>query len=282
MLEALDLQQLQQTVQGYLAKWGLDVVAAIAILVVGWMLAGWTRKAVRRTVDRMDAVDPTLRPLLARLASTVVLVLTVLAALHRLGIPTTSALTVLGAAGLAVGLALQGTLSNIASGAMILGFRPFGVGDVVEIGGEVLVIDEIGLFYTRAHAPDNIYTVLPNNQIASARIKNFTRNATRRIDLVIGIGYDDDIEKAIGIVREILDADERVLEEPAPLINVGELGDSSVNLFVRPWTKTPDFFATSLDLRKAIKLRFDAEGVSIPFPQRDVHMIGGATSGGKE
>ena len=197
--------------------------------------------------------------------------------LDQLGVPTTSFVTVLGAAGLAVGLALKDSLQNFASGVMIILFRPFKVGDYIEAAGTAGVVEEVRIFSTQMRTPDNRAVVAPNGEIYSGVITNVTAKEKRRIDLVVGIGYDDDLLEAKSILDRIVKADERVLEDPEPLIAVGELGASSVDLLVRPWTKTSDYFATKCDLTEKIKLGLDKAGISIPYPQMNLHLDPPAT-----
>ncbi len=262
-----------QILVDFMTRYGLQVVGGVVILVIGYMLAGFVGRSVRKAAKKTDRIPATLKPLLATLARLAILVVTVIAVLNQFGVETTSLIAVLGAAGLAIGLALQGALSNVASGVMLLVLRPFGVGDRVSIGGQTLIVDKIGLFVTEAHTPNNVYTVLPNSRVWGTEIQNMSRNPERRLDMVFGIGYGDDMGQAIEAVREVLAAEERVLAEPAPQVMVGELADSSVNLVVRPWVKQEDFIAVGFALTQAVKERFDRDGISIPFPQRDVHLF---------
>ncbi|UCH27411.1 MAG: mechanosensitive ion channel [Trueperaceae bacterium] len=252
---------------------GINVLGAIVILIVGWFVAGWTMRFIRRLADRSERLDKTIIMVLARLARWAVLVFTVIAVLNRFGVQTASIVALLGAAGLAVGLSLQGTLANVASGVMILMLRPFKVGDAVDVGGSAGVVDDIGLFSTKMHTFDNIAMHVPNSRIWGSTIKNFSENDTRRVDMEFGIGYGDDIDQALRIIEETIAADERVLAEPEPLIALSSLGESSVNIMARPWTKRTDFFKVKIDVTKKIKERFDQEGITIPYPQRDVHLI---------
>ncbi|HUU72144.1 MAG TPA: mechanosensitive ion channel domain-containing protein [Burkholderiales bacterium] len=256
----------------FLISMGIQAVAAIAILLAGWMIAGATERVVRKRAERSRVLDATLAIMLGKVARALVLAVTLIAVLNQFGVQTTSLIALLGAAGLAVGLALQGTLSNVASGIMLLVLRPFRVGDVIEFGSTLGIVDEIGLFVTSMHRPDNIAMVVPNSQIWGNTIMNYGTNATRRIDLVFGISYSDDMEKATSIINGVIEADSRCLKDPAPLVAVAELADSSVNIYARPWVNSEDFFATKLDLTRKVKERFDAQGISIPFPQQDVHM----------
>lgn len=265
-----------------LTTYGLKVIGGVAVLVIGYLVAGFAARAVARAADRSERLAPSLRSLLAKLTRVAILVITLIAVLNQFGVQTASLIAMVGAAGIAIGLALQGTLSNVAAGVMLLVLRPFRAGDRIELGGETLVVDQIGLFTTETHTLDNVYTMLPNGGVWGAAIKNFSRNPTRRIDLVFGIGYGDDMGRAVEIIREVLAADSRVLADPEPLVAVSELADSSVNLIARPWTRSDDYFATRLDLTRRVKERFDEVGISIPFPQRDVHLYrtgGGAAAG---
>lgn len=251
---------------------GLNLVGAFSILILGVIASGWLAGLVRRTVERSPKFDKTLGFVFANIARWAVLAFTIVAVLNRFGVQTTSIVALLGAAGLAVGLALQGTLSNIASGVMLLGLRPFKVGDFVEIGGTAGIVDEIGLFTTKMHTPDNIGVHMPNSSIWGQQIKNFAQHNTRRVDLTFGIGYGDDIGKAIEVIKGVLEADERILGEPEYRVGVTALGDNSVNILVWPWVNRTDFLDVKLDLLRTIKERFDDEGITIPFPQRDVHI----------
>lgn len=256
-------------------RYGLNVLGAILILVIGWWLAGFAARRVRKVAVDSPRIDTSLAGIMAQGTRIAILVLTVIAVLNRFGVQTASMVAVLGAAGLAVGLALQGTLSNVASGVILLSVRPFKVGDGVNIGDTFGVVTEIALFETRLRTFDGLAVHMPNSQVWSDKIINLSENDIRRVDLVFGIGYGDNIEQAFGIIQEIITADERVLSEPAPLIAVDALGDNAVNIIARPWTATADHFQTGLDLRKRVKERFDEAGISFPFPQRDLHIISG-------
>lgn len=266
-------QEIVKSLIPLLVEYGLQIVGAIVILIVGRMMAKWMKRYVIKLCQKSDKIDTTVQPVLANLAYVVVILVTIMAVLNQFGIETTSLVALLGAAGLAVGLALQGTLSNIASGVMILVLRPFEAGQVIKLAGEVYICDELGLFISKFHTPENVPVYLPNSKIWGNEIHNFSRAETRRINLEIGIGYDDDMDKALEVISDEVKKDARVLADPAPLFAVGSLGDSSVNLLVRPWTKGSDWWDTRLALTKAIKQRLDKEGISIPFPQRDVHLF---------
>lgn len=247
---------------------GINLMAAVAILVVGWWLSGKAAIAVQRMMDRWPNIDVTLKPLAAIFARQAVLVITLLMVLGRFGVETTSIIAVLGAAGLAIGLALQGTLSNVAAGVMLLILRPFGVGDAIEVGSKSGTVKQIGLFTVELTSFDNLYISMPNSSVWNSPIINYSKNPIRRIDLLIGIDYGDDIDLAISSAMDEIRKDERILSEPAPLVAVKQLGESSVDLVVRGHTALADFWPTQFALLKNIKQRFDAEGITIPFPQR--------------
>ncbi|MFO8150114.1 MAG: mechanosensitive ion channel [Trueperaceae bacterium] len=252
---------------------GLNVVAAVAVLVVGWLVAGWVERLVRSSTKRNQRLDAALVSVLARIARWGVLVFTLIAVLDRFGVQTTSLVALFGAAGLAIGLALQGALSNVAAGVMILSLRPFTIGDAVDIGGSMGSVEDVGLFATKMRSFEGVPMFMPNARIWGNEIKNFSRAERRRIDLTVGVGYGDDLDHALGVLAAIVAAEPRVLTDPEPLIKVTALGDSSVDLLVRVWTLPADFLATQMDLTKTIKQRFDREDINIPFPQRDVHLI---------
>ncbi len=251
--------------------YGLQALGAIVILIVGKVAAGIAANLSERGLTRAK-VDKALVGFLGSLVRYGVLTFAVIAALANFGIQTTSFVTVLGAAGLAVGLALQGSLSNFAAGVLILLFRPFGLGDFVEAGGVAGAVQQIGILTTVLTSPDNKKIIVPNSQIMGGTIVNYSANDTRRVDLTVGVGYGDDLGKAKAVLEKIVQDHPKVLPDPAPVIEVAELGDSSVNFVVRPWVKTPDYWEVYFDLNRTIKETFDREGVSIPFPQRDVHL----------
>ena len=250
---------------------GLRVALALLLFLVGRYIVSWILRAMDRGMSRTH-IEPTALQFLRKAASVVLTVLLVLAALQVIGVPMTSMIAVLGAAGLAVGLALKDSLSNIASGVMLVSLRPFRVGDVVDIAGESGTVESISIFHTRLRGADNQVITLPNNLITSESITNLTPDVMRRIELVIGIGYDDDIDQARDIALELMRADARVLKEPEPSVLVYSLGDNSVNLGIRCHTSNEDHFSTQCELTEWIKKGFDKAGISIPFPQRDVHM----------
>ena len=254
-------------------EYGFDLLAGIATLVFGWWLAGRAKKLMLAGLDRVPAIDETLKPFFASIVRYAIIAITLVAVLARLGIQTTSIIAVLGAAGLAIGLALQGTLQNIAAGIMLLILRPFKVGDYIDAGGTAGTVDEIGLFTTDMTTFDGIYLSVPNSALWNTSILNYTRLPTRRLDIPVGIAYEDDAEKAMALLLEKLRADSRVLSDPEPQVMVIALGESSVDLNLRCWSAREDFWALKFDLNKNCKLWLDAAGISIPFPQRDVHLI---------
>ncbi len=256
-----------------LVEHGLSVLGAVVILIIGWWLAGWAKKKVVKRTQAAKGVDNTLVPILGQTTKVLILIVTVLAVLGQFGVETTSIVAVLGASALAVGLALQGTLSNIAAGVMLLILRPFKVGDVVSVGGTMGIVDAIGLFTTELHSFDNIGISMPNSKVWGSEIQNLSKFDKRRVDMEFGIGYGSDMDKAISLIKEILEEDERILKEPEPLIAISNLGDSAVDIRVRPWTETKNVWPLRYDITKKVKERFDANGVSIPFPQRDVHLF---------
>ena len=251
--------------------YGLKVLLALAIFIIGKWIAGALRNRIRSAMQKRD-VDPALVSFGTSIIYYVLMIAVVLAAIQQVGFQTTSLVAILGAAGLAVGLALQGSLSNFAAGVLIIMFRPFRIGDVIDAGGAIGKVNEIGVLVTIMTTPDNKKIIMPNSSIMSGSITNITANDTRRVDMVVGVSYSDDLDKVQNIILEILNADERVLKDPEPQVVVAELADSSVNFNVRPWCATGDYWGVFFDFQKAIKQRLDQEGVSIPFPQQDVYM----------
>jgi small conductance mechanosensitive channel len=245
------------------------VVLAIVTLIVGLWLINRFINALDR---RLQQKDPTLNKFLCGLLSVLLKILLLISVASMIGIATTSFVAVLGAAGLAVGLALQGSLSNFAGGVLILMFKPFRVGDVIEAQGFVGTVTEIQILYTIVNTVDNRRAVIPNGHLSNNSLVNYSAYATRRVEMNFGIGYGDDIQKAKALLRKLLDEDERVLQDPAPLVVVSSLGESAVNLTVRAWSKSADIWPIFWDMQEKVKACFDAEGISIPFPQRDVHL----------
>jgi small conductance mechanosensitive channel len=267
-----DMDRFIDVVQSLVAVYGLKVLAAIVIFFIGKWLSGMLSRAVGSAMRRAKT-DEMLVKFVGNLVYAALVAFVILAALAQLGIQTTSFIAVLGAAGLAVGLALQGSLSNFAAGVMLIVFRPFKVGDFIEAAGTSGVVEEIMIFSTKLRSPDNKQLYVPNGSILSGTIVNYSANDQRRVDLVFGCGYGDDIKKAKALLEAIVADNALVLEDPAPTIGVLELGDNSVNFAVRPWVKTPDYGNARFQITEAVKQRFDEAGISIPFPQRDVHLI---------
>ena len=256
-------------------EYGVDIAGAIVLLVVGWTVAGWIRRVIRHTLDSVPVLDETLKPFIANFVRYAVLIFVLIAVLNQFGVQTTSIIAVLAATGLAIGLALQGMLANVASGVMLLFLRPFNVGENVEAGGIAGTVAEIGLFNTEIKSSAGPGLVVPNSKIWDGPITNFSRNPTRRFDIAVGIGYDDDIDGAMALLKGLLTGDDRVLDEPEPLVVVQELGDSAVIINLRAWIRSGDYGATVWDLNKEIITELQATGYSIPFPQRDVHIVSG-------
>ncbi|MCH2155420.1 MAG: mechanosensitive ion channel [Opitutales bacterium] len=267
----LDLEMLQTVLTTY----GLKVIGAIITLIVGFIiakaLAGWTRKYTKNSKH----TDTTVGGLFSQIVFVTVMLFTVVATLHQFGVETTSLVAALGAAGLAVGLALQGTLSNVAAGVMVLILKPFKVDEVIKVGDDVFVIDDIGLIASRAHTPDGPSVFIPNSKLWGNVAMNLSHshNDLRRFNETFGIAYSDDIGKAIAIINKVLDEEDKVQADPERLVEVTSLGDSSVNIIVWAWVPRADWWTVRLSLMRKIKEAFDTDGITIPFPQTDVHLI---------
>jgi len=266
-----DSAELSKFLEIYVIPWAINIGLALLIFIVGRILVKMVNKVLHNLLIRAK-MDTMLVDFVAAIANAALLLFVIIAAVDQLGVDTTSLIALIGAAGLAVGLALQGSLQNFASGVMLIVFRPFKPGDFVEAGGTTGTVEQVSIFHTVLKTPDNREVIVPNGPIYSGTITNYSAKKERRIDMVFGIGYGDDIKKAKEIFWELLKADERILEDPAPTVAVSELADSSVNFVVRPWVKTADYWAVKFDYTENIKLTFDAKGVSIPFPQMDVHL----------
>ena len=271
-----DPQQLWAQLGPVAVDLAVNLVSALVLVIVGWIIASWAQRAVRRGLGRVQNLDRTLVSVFAGTVRYFILITVLIMVLGRFGVQTASILAALGAVGLGIGLALQGTLSNIASGVMLLFLRPFRVGDYVSANGHDGTVEEIGLFATEMTTYDGIYQSVPNSGIWGGRIVNYSRNPTRRHDILVGISYRDDIDRAQAVLAEVLRMDERVLRgEDAPAeaqVLVRELADSSVTLGLRFWTSNDDYWPANFDLRKAAKQALDSNGITIPFPQRDVHL----------
>lgn len=262
----------------HITRWIITVAVSAAIFFVGKWVADKVRMLLARTLESRK-VDPALAGFLTSIIYYLLLAFVVISALSRLGIPVSSLVVVLGAAGLAIGLALQGSLSNFASGVMIILFKPFVVGDFILAGGTSGIVKKVEILTTTLHTPDGKKVICPNSAIMSATITNITANDTRRVDLEFGIGYGDDIDLAKATIMEVLKSDERVLAEPAPTVDLSSLGDSSVNLVARAWVEKANWWPVFTQSQEKVKKAFDAKGVSIPFPQRDVHLYQESNTG---
>ncbi len=265
------MESIIQTLEEWVAHYGLRVVGSVAILFLG-LIGAKLVTGIFRKIMRKAKVDDTLVSFGGNLLQFVLILFVIIAMLSKLGVQTTSLIAMLGAASLAVGLSLQSNLANLAAGVLILIFRPMRLAETVELGGTVGKVEEITIMITKLRTPDGKLVIMPNTKVFSDKLINFSAANPRRVDLVVGIGYEDDIPKAKAVLQRILDEEPRVLKDPAAKIWVLELADSSVNLGVRPWVKNTDFWAVKCELTEKIKLAFDAEGINIPFPQRDVHL----------
>ncbi len=268
MLENL---KAEQVINDYVIPWGVNVLMAIVIFIIGRIVVRIIVSITEKLLKRAG-MDSILIDFVSSITNVILLLFVIIASLDQLGVNTTALIALIGAAGLAVGLALQSSLQNFAAGVMLIVFRPFKTGDYIEAGDTAGAVEKINLFSTTMRTGDNREVIVPNGNIYGGTITNYSARDTRRIDMVFGIGYNDDIRKAKEILQGILDTDERVLDDPEPLIAVSELADSSVNFIVRPWVKSSDYFSTKCDLTENIKLAFDEHGISIPYPQMDVHV----------
>ena len=262
---------LLENIRNFVETHGSIALKALVILVVGWLVAKFLKALVRKLMVR-SGVDPTLIGFCASITYIGLMALVVITALGKLGVPTGSFIAVIGAAGLAIGFALQGSLGNFAAGVLLIVFRPFKVGDFIEAGGTSGTVEELQVFATTLNTPDNKAITVPNAAITGGNIINYSAKPIRRVDLVFGVGYGDDIKRGKEVINSILTKDDRILKEPEPTIAVSELADSSVNIVVRPWVKTADYWGVFFDITEAVKLEFDAQGITIPYPQQDVHM----------
>jgi len=266
-----DAEKMSLMIETYIIPWAINIVMAIAIYIIGKIIVGVLVNVFGKVMAR-SKYDDMLVDFIKAILNAILMLFVIVASLDQLGVNTTSMVAILGAAGLAIGLSLQGSLQNFASGVMLLVFRPFKAGDFIDAGGEMGTVKSISIFTTMLTTPDNKQIIVPNGKIYSGNITNFSANDTRRVDMVVGISYDSDLKKAKDILNEMVAADERILKDPAPKVAVSELADSSVNFVVRPWVNAADYWAVKFDFNEALKLRFDAEGIGIPFPQMDVHV----------
>jgi len=261
-----------EIIQHYISLYGLKVLGAIAIVFFGRLIARLITRFTRATLRRAK-VDDTLVSFLGNITYALLLTFVMIAALSELGVDTTSLAAALAAAGLAIGLALQGSLSNLASGVMIIALRPFRIGDYVEAGNTAGSVEDINILTTTLLTPDNKKVIVPNSSITTNTIINYSANATRRLDMVFSCSYGDNLQKVKQVLEEILEQEERLLKDPAPVVAVLELADSSINFAVRPWVASADYWSVKFDITQRVKERFDEEGITIPFPQREIHTI---------
>ncbi len=262
----LDTNQVSELI----TSMGLNLIGAIAILIIGWVAGKYASKLIHK----INTLDATLKSFLGGLAKYLIFIMAIVTVMGQFGVETASLLAVLGAAGLAIGLALQGTLSNVASGVMLLILRPFNVGDYIDANGIGGTVKALGLFATEMATADNVYIFVPNSEIWKGQIKNFSRNQQRRQDIVVGIGYDDDISVAFDAIKTVLDADDRMirLDDKKPQVMVSNLGESSIDIIIRFWTASSDYWATKWDITKTVKEALDEKGITIPYPQRTITM----------
>ncbi len=270
-LSLFTASDIERYINEYAIPWGINIAMAIIIYVIGRLVVGLLLGLFRRVMAK-SKYDQMIIDFLESILSAVLMLFVIVASLDELGVDTTSLVAILGAAGLAIGLSLQDSLKNFAAGVMLLVFKPFKAGNYVEVAGTSGIVQKIGIFHSVLTSLDNKEITIPNGRIYSDNITNYSARETRRCDMTFGIGYDDDLLKAKQVLQELVDKEERILKEPACLIGVAELGDNSVNFTVRPWVKSADNLAVRLDFTEAVKLRFDEEGISIPYPQMDVHL----------
>ncbi len=264
-------EEIENLINTYVIPWGINIVMAILIYVIGKIVVKVLLSIFKKIMLKSN-YDQMLIEFLESIIGAILMLFVIVASLNQLGVDTTSLVAILGAAGLAIGLSLQGSLQNFAAGVMLLVFKPFKQGNFVEAGGTMGVVQSIGIFTTTMTTPDNKEIIVPNGSIYSNNITNFSAKDTRRVDMVFGIGYGDDLLKAKQILEAMVKEDDRILADPVPQVAVSELGDSSVNFAVRPWVASGDYWGVMFDFTEAVKLRFDKEGISIPFPQMDVHV----------
>lgn len=268
MIKKIDLNNLIST---YVIPWSINISMAVVIFIIGRIVVAIVVSLLGKILKK-TGMDHMLVEFISSIVKAGLMLFIIIASLNQLGVDTTSLIALLGAAGLAVGLALQGSLQNFAAGLMLLIFRPFKAGDFIEAAGTSGVVETISIFTTIMRTGDNREIIVPNGKIFGDNITNYSARDTRRIDMIVGIGYDSDLKKARDLLEQLVRADERILKDPAPQIAVSELADSSVNFVVRPWVKSADYWAVKFDFTEKVKLAFDENGISIPFPQMDVHL----------
>lgn len=272
-MENFDFTETSSQVLDMVTMYGMNVLGAIALIIAGWVASRWVANMVYKALNRMPKPDETLNRFASSMVRYAILIFTGIAVLGQFGVQTASLVAVLGAFGLAVGLALQGTLGHVASGVMLLIFRPFKIGDYIEGAGLSGTVEEISLFTTTMNTPDNVHIIIPNGKLWDSAITNWSHNKTRRVDLAIGIDYSDNIDTAMETAYRVIAENEKTLKDPEPLVGITELGDNSVNFTVRAWVKASDYWDVKFSMTKALKEAFDTAGLSIPFPQRTVHLV---------
>lgn len=265
------MEDILNQLQSVIAQYGLQVIGAVATLIIGIWISKLLAKSLSKVMKKRE-VDEILSKFVYNIVKIALITFVIISAAAQVGIQTASFVAVIGAAGLAIGFALQGSLSNLAAGVMLIIFKPVKVDNYIEGGGAAGSVESVGIFITTLRTPDNKVVYIPNSLLTSGNITNYSAKDTRRVDLVFGIGYSDDIDKAKNVIQSVLNNDSRVLKDPPPQIVVSELADSSVNFNVRPWVNTSDYWGVYFDTTEQIKKKFDEQNISIPFPQRDVHM----------
>ena len=265
------ITQIFSDLAGPLASIGTRILFAVLIIVIGRWVVKLLLKIINTALEK-TTIEETVRIFVGNLLRTLFMIVVFIAAINQLGIETTSIIAMLGAAGLAIGLALQGSLANFAAGILIVTFRPYKVGDYIQAGSASGTVLDIQIFSTVLKTPDNKVIVIPNGTIMDGSITNYSEQPTRRVDIVASCGYEDDIDKVKQLLTDIINQDDRVLDEPEPLVALSELADNSINFVVRPWVNSSDYFPVYYSLLEQIKKRFDKEGISIPYPQRDIHI----------
>jgi len=270
-MDFMEWKEILPLLKQYITDFGVHIVSAILILVLGFWISARLTKILKRVLVARN-VDLTLIGFLTSALKFILYLFVIIAAVSRIGIETTSFIAALGAAGLAIGLALQGSLSNVAAGVMLIIFRQIKVGQFIESGGVSGTIEKVGIFNTTLATVDNKVIYIPNSKLINDNIINYSEKDTRRIDMIFSISYEDDIDHAKNIILQLINSEPEVLKEPAPVVAVGELADSSVNILVRPWVKTGSYFETKFRLTEQIKKKFDEENISIPYPQSDVYI----------
>jgi len=267
----MDLNSIMETIKGYVVEYGLKAIIAIVVLLIGLRIIKAMTNAIGKGMEKRD-VDPSLRPFLKALISALLKITLFISVIQMVGVATTSFVAILGAAGLAVGLALSGTLQNFAGGVILLILKPFKVGDWIDAQGHSGTVHEIQIFFTILKTPDNKTVILPNGPLSTGSMVNYSTEENRRVDMEFGIGYTDDIDKAKATLMKLIETEDRIFKDPAPVVVLSALADSSVNFKVRVWSKAGDYWGIYFDFHEKVKKTFDQEKIGIPFPQMDVHV----------